>query len=66
MLCSGLIEGDAKGTVERKFGVINDQIIHFVHGAIFKRPTRRETGIPSNAGIFDDYDALIKIIHEFI
>jgi len=61
---AAVYRGDAKGTVERKFGVINDQIIHFVPGAIFK--DLREEQHPSNAAFYD-YDALIKIlIHEFI
>lgn len=52
--------GDAKGVVERKFGVINDQVIHFIPGAIPKNP-RRDEQHPSNEALYD-YDSLVGLL----
>lgn len=52
--------GDAKGTVERKFGVINDSIIHHQPGAIFKKQDRTESH-PSNQSHYD-YNQLVALL----
>lgn len=60
-----VFRGDAKGVCERKFGVANDDFIHFEAGSIFKE-TRREDSHPSNHALWD-LDALKRaLIHEFI
>jgi hypothetical protein len=56
---AAVYRGDAKGTVERKFGVINDQFIHYQRGSIFK--VERGEQHPSNQALYD-YDALVKIM----
>jgi putative transposase len=56
---AAVFRGDAKGTVERKFGVLNDQFIHFQPGSIFK--VQRGEQHPSNHSLYD-YDALVKIM----
>lgn len=55
-----LFRGDAKGVCERKFGILNDQVIHYEPGSIFKE-TRREDKHPSNDAIWD-LDALKKLL----
>jgi hypothetical protein len=55
-----LFRGDAKGVCERKFAVLNDQVIHYEPGSIFKE-TRREDNHPSNDAIWD-LDALKKLL----
>ncbi|WP_417228444.1 hypothetical protein [Amphritea sp.] len=52
--------GDAKGIVERAFGVLNDEVIHFLPGSIMKAPDRGEQH-QSNQAEYDS-DALIKRI----
>lgn len=52
--------GDAKGIVERKFGVLNDQKIHFLPGAIAEA-VRREDKHPSNSTLYD-YDSLVALL----
>jgi len=56
---AAVYRGDAKGTVERKFGALNDQSLHYQPGSIFK--VQRGEQHPSNHSLYD-YDALIKII----
>jgi hypothetical protein len=56
---AAVYRGDAKGCVERKFGVLNDQFIHYQPGSIFK--VQRGDQHPSNAALYD-YNALIKIM----
>ena len=56
---AAVYRGDAKGTVERKFGVLNDQFVHYQPGSIFK--IDRGEQHPSNTSFYD-YDALIKIM----
>jgi hypothetical protein len=56
---AAVYRGDAKGTVERKFGVLNDQFIHYQPGSIFK--VQRGDQHPSNAALYD-YEALMKIM----
>ncbi|RYY02350.1 MAG: hypothetical protein EOO53_12230 [Gammaproteobacteria bacterium] len=55
-----LYRGDAKGVCERKFGVVNDEFVHFEAGAIFKE-TRREDSHASNDALWD-LDALKKVL----
>ena len=52
--------GDAKGVVERKFGVLNNQKIHFIPGAIAEAP-RREDSHPSNDTLYD-YESLVALL----
>lgn len=52
--------GDAKGIAERIFGVLNDQKIHFIPGAIAEA-VRREDKHPSNSTLYD-YDALVALL----
>jgi transposase InsO family protein len=56
---AAVYRGDAKATVERKFGVINDQFIHYQAGSIFN--VQRGVQHPSNHSLYD-YDALVKIM----
>lgn len=55
-----LYRGDAKGICERKFGIFNDQFVHFEPGSIFKA-TRREDSHPSNHALWD-LDSLKKVL----
>ncbi|KJG05901.1 hypothetical protein UB33_11075 [Photobacterium angustum] len=60
---TAVFRGDAKGIVERKFGVLNDQVFHFIAGAIPKTADRGEQH-QSNQSEYD-YDALVyRIILE--
>lgn len=57
---AAVYRGDAKGTVERKFGVLNDSVIHHQPGSIFKNIDRTETHPSNNAAI--TYDELVRIL----
>jgi hypothetical protein len=57
---AAVYRGDAKGTIERRFGVINDSIIHHQPGAIFKQQDRTESH-PSNQAYYD-YNQLVALI----
>lgn len=52
--------GDAKGTVERIFGVLNDSVIHHQPGAIFKKQDRTESH-PSNQSYYG-YNQLVALL----
>lgn len=57
---SAAYRGDAKGTVERQFKCLNDEIVHHLPGSIFKEQDRTETH-PSNNAIYN-YNDLAKIL----
>lgn len=57
--------GDAKGTVERTFGVLNDSVIHHQPGAIFKKQDRTESH-PSNQSYYDYNQLVALLISEII
>lgn len=57
--------GDAKGTVERKFGVLNESIVHHLAGSIFKKQDRTETH-PSNHSIYTYNEVVGILISEII
>lgn len=57
--------GDAKGTVERKFGVVNQSVIHYLPGAIFKQQDRTESH-PSNQSYYDYNELVALLIAEII
>ncbi len=57
---TAVYRGDAKGTVESKFGCLNNQVIHFTAGAIPEAPQRGEQH-PSNQA-FWDYDTLVAML----
>lgn len=59
-----VFRGDAKGIVEREFGVINDARIHFEAGAITPF-VRRDEAHPSNQALWD-LDTLHSMIIEEI
>jgi len=59
-----LYRGDAKAICERKFGIFNDQFVHYEPGSIFEE-TRREDVHPSNEAVWD-LDALKRAIVEEI
>lgn len=48
---AAVFRGDAKGTVEKKFDVLNSQVIHFLPGSIVNH--RREDQHPSNQSFYD-------------
>lgn len=55
-----VFRGDAKGIVERSFGTINDQVIHFLPGSIPDKGQRGEQH-PSNQVEYD-YENLVKLL----
>lgn len=55
-----IYKGDAKGVCERKFGVFNEELIHYEPGAIFKE-TPREDSHASNRAVWD-LDALKRAL----
>ncbi|MEH8015787.1 hypothetical protein MN202_00955 [Rheinheimera muenzenbergensis] len=57
--------GDCKGTVERKFGIVNDNLIHHLPGAIFKQQERTESH-PSNDATYTYQQVVGILIHEII
>lgn len=56
---AAVFRGDAKGVVERKFGVLNEKI-HFMPGAMPQAP-RRDEQHPSNKAELD-YDDLMRVV----
>jgi putative transposase len=58
-----VFRGDAKGVVERKFGVING-FIHFEPGAVID--LRREDAHPSNDALWDLHTLQAAIIEEIV
>lgn len=56
---AAVYRGDAKGTCERVFGVLNNLVIHFLAGSIFT-DSRGEQHSSNQS--FYDYDALVKIL----
>ena len=61
---TAVFRGDAKGVVERKFGVLNEKI-HFCPGAMPEAP-RRDEQHPSNKAEFDYDDLMQTVITEII
>jgi putative transposase len=55
-----VFRGDAKGIVERTFGTLNSQVVHFIAGAIPDKGQRGEQH-PSNKTEYD-YDNLVKLL----
>ncbi|HCM48376.1 MAG TPA: hypothetical protein DIS98_13045 [Colwellia sp.] len=61
---AAVFRGDAKGVVERKFGVLNEKI-HFLPGAMPQAP-RRDEQHPSNQAELDYDDLMQEVIAEII
>jgi hypothetical protein len=61
---AAVFRGDAKGTVEKKFDVLNKQAIHFAPGAIVDH--RREEQHPSNESFYDLNGLIAMLITEVI
>jgi len=61
---TAVFRGDAKGVVERKFGVLNEKI-HFLPGAMPQAP-RRDEQHPSNKAELDYDDLMKEVITEVI
>ena len=57
---------DFKGLVERKFGVLNDTVIHFMPGAVLKRNRERGERHYALDGIYNLYEFTRIIIREAI
>lgn len=61
---TAVFRGDAKGVVERKFGIVNEKI-HFCPGAMPEAP-RRDEQHPSNKAELDYDDLMQTVITEII
>lgn len=57
--------GDCKGTVERKFDILNNSFVHHLPGAIFKQQERTESH-PSNDATYTYRQVVGTLIHEII
>lgn len=62
---TAIYRGDAKGTVEGTFNVLNNSLIHHLPGSIFKELDRGEQH-PSNRSLYTYEDLVAKLIHQVI
>lgn len=62
---TAIYRGDAKGTVEGSFNVLNNEFVHHQPGAIFKDIDRGEQH-PSNRSLYTYEEVVRKLIHQII
>ena len=62
---TAIYRGDAKGTVEGTFNVLNNTMVHHQPGSIFKDIDRGEQH-PSNQSLYSYEEVVGKLIHEII
>lgn len=62
---TAVYRGDAKGTVEGTFNILNNEFVHFQPGSIFKNTDRGEKH-PSNCATLSYEDVVKKLIYQII
>lgn len=62
---TAVYRGDAKGTVEGVFNILNNEFIHHEPGSIFKKTDRTEQH-PSNTTMYDYDQLMARLIHQII